>query len=408
MNLDLQNHLIPLSPVDCVFVGPGSYPIEFAFFYDSPISKSRHGAMLDLAWRKLSDECSVLKSRLALDQGRYVFSWTDGSVAKPISWHAFEGNVHPDRHPSPYSLVDPVTTAPGESLASLKITEGKDGTTIGFSLSHAVADGFTYFMILNALAAMMRETSKSGVAPIIATTPMNHVRQRLSAMASLAVHHNNDEHQDLGLRGFSVSNHRRDIPRTSIRYTQRHFTKKDLTALFQDFSDAPKRLSTNDMICAALWRDFARDFDQGSADRISLVAPFDFRRAYPDFPKNYAGNAVVLARVERERNGLINGDLTETALLIRDAVNSVNPAYVNHTINQLMSNQGTDQWAGLGYVHIVDPDAGLLITNLSRMSFASLDFGTGAPVYCRPLTPCQRAIVLLSDGADGIVAHIHF
>ena len=403
-----QHQITPLSPVDCIFVGPGSYPIEFAFFYDGPISKSRHGNALELAWQHLAQDCPILKSQLTLLDGRYVFSCMDTSMPKPISWHKCDGSVHPKSHQTPFELMDPVTTAPGESLATLKITEGDDGTTVGFSLSHAVADGFTYFMILNALAAIMREVLATGAVPKVSPISMNHERLRLTTNFSLASHDVKNASRNLNLPGFTVSSPRRDIPRTSIRYAQRHFTKSDLSAIYHDFSEAPKRLSTNDMICAALWREFARDFDLGSTQTISLVAPVDFRRIYHEFPRNYAGNAVVLARVDLERHRVVNGSLIEIAMLIRDAVSKVNENYVDRTIVHLMSDMGTDHYAGLGHVHIVDPDAGLLITNLSRMSFASLDFGTGAPSYCRPLTPCQRAIVLLSDGADGIMAHIHF
>lgn len=40
---------IPLSPIDHVFVGPGSYPIEFVFYYPGGLPKERFQTRLEAA-----------------------------------------------------------------------------------------------------------------------------------------------------------------------------------------------------------------------------------------------------------------------------------------------------------------------------------------------------------------------
>jgi hypothetical protein len=406
MNHQTLARFIPLSPIDCVFVGPGSYPIEFAFFYGRSLQKSLHGSLLDEAWQTLTDRCPILKARLTQRGDQFGLSWEDDQPPQPISWQKVEGDVHPEHHVTPYDLVEPVTTAIGQNLASLKISEGRDGTTLGFSLSHAVADGFTYFMMLQSLAAIMRQISNQEAPSAMLPLAISHDRSLISSLADLISDPAETSQAAPRLPGFSVAPERADIPRRSIRSVQRYFPKDQLQAMYQEFVDAPKRLSTNDMLCAALWREFARDFDPQAASSVSLVAPVDFRRLDRSFPRYYAGNAVVLARVDLEREQLLRGSLMDIALKVRAAVGAVDQLYIKDTIRHLASRMRPDAYAGLGQIHIVDPHAGLLITNLSRMSFASLDLGSGAPTYCRPLTPCKRAIVLLSDGADGIVAHI--
>ena len=387
---------LPLSPVDALFVGSGSYPIEFTFFYEKPFTIELFRARLNHAWREVAEHCPPLKSRLEIKGDRYVLAWRDFlSTAETITFKSVSFAVHPDRHPNPYELIDPVTTKPGEPLARLKITEGNDGTVLGFSLSHAVADGFTYFMILGAIA---RATN-----PITANDPitvMNHGRELLFDIARNA--------KSIAVLGLSQSDVRKDIDRHSIRYAKKHYSAERLRDLFQKFAGAPKKLSTNDMICAELWREFTLEFDGEECENLSLVAPVDCRRIYPDFPQNFVGNAVVLSRLDLSRDQVIGMPAGELAISIRQMVEQVNLDYVETSCAGLNSKLTNDEWAGLGDYHLVDPKSGLLITNLSRLPLASLDFGTGAPSYCRPLTPCSRTIVLLSDGSDGIVAHIHY
>lgn len=392
---DSSQKILGLSPMDCVFVGPGSYPIEFAFFYENVKISDDQLNNLEHAWQDVAMQCPVLRSHLARDEGRYVFSWNESSSkAQPISFVRTETNVHPDLHSNPYDLISPVTTKPTESLAKIKITEGIDGTTLGFSLSHAIADGFTYFMVLGAIARMANP--KTAREPMVT---MNHERHRLFEMTAIAT--------DQSILGLSKSDLRQDTSRSSIRYWKKHYSAKRLQELYQKFSDSPKRLSTNDMICAELWREFALEFDRDGREFLSLVAPVDYRRLYPEFPKNYAGNAVALSRLDLSRNDVVHMSPVELAQKIRLMVQQVDQRYVETTNAGLAANLGLDDWAGLGEYHIVDPTAGLLITNLSRLPLATLDFGAGAPTYCRPLTPCRRTIVLLSDGQDGIIAHIH-
>jgi hypothetical protein len=403
--------ILPLSPIDCVFVGPGSYPIEFVFFYEHQLTKVLHGTLIEKAWLTLGDRYPILKSRLVVYDGRYGLAWDHQSRLKPISWQTTEGAIHPNNHSSPYSLVDPVKTAANESLASLKISEGRDGTVLGFSLSHAVGDGFTYFLILSDLASLIRELMTTGTISPLPVTVMNYDRSILQTLvnednpvtdSSEIASRSNAE-----LSGFTISHMRTDIERTTIQHARREFPKTALTSLYEEFSGSPKRLSTNDMICSVLWRDYVRNFDDGPSRELSLVAPVDFRRIHRRLQRHYVGNAVVLARTDVDRCKILDASL-DTALLIRQSISEINETYIVTTLKHLASKIGEDPCAGLGNIHIVDPHAGLLITNLSRMSLSTLDLGMGPPAYCRPLTPCKRAIVLLSDGADGVIAHIQY
>ena len=91
-------------------------------------------------------------------------------------------------------------------------------------------------------------------------------------------------------------------------------------------------------------------------------------RILPDVPKNYAGNAIVLARVDRFRKALLAESPAETANAIRKAVKAVNPDYILRCVSPLTTRVSNDAYGGLGYLHIVDPKGGLLVTNISRMT----------------------------------------
>jgi Transferase family len=385
---------IPLSPIDHVFVGPGSYPIEFVFFYPGGLPKDHFQKRLEAAWNQVHTICPVLSSKLAIENNSYCFASVSADTSPPVSWHQVSGPVHPARHAAPYELVEPVITKPGELMARLKVTEGTDGAVLGFSLSHALADGSTYFMILGAIAQAVRD-------PGAALPAMDHRRQLLWDFAK------DSPYKTSPVVGFANTTQRQDFKRSEIKYSTREFPKEKLATMSAAFAESTKRLSLNDMICADIWRDFTMNLDSDRSEELSFVAPVDFRRLLPDFPKNYAGNGIVLARVDRSRKALLAESPSETANGIRQAVKDVNLDYILRCVSPLTTRVSPDTYGGLGNLHIVDPKGGLLITNLSRMSFATLDFGTGAPTYCRPLTPCRRLVVLMSDGQDGITAHIH-
>ncbi len=51
--------------------------------------------------------------------------------------------------------------------------------------------------------------------------------------------------------------------------------------------------------------------------------------------------------------------------------------------------------------HVIHPDRGLLVTNLSRLPVHEIEFDAGPPVRFAILTPAERGAVVLPAG-DGV------
>jgi hypothetical protein len=58
-------------------------------------------------------------------------------------------------------------------------------------------------------------------------------------------------------------------------------------------------------------------------------------------------------------------------------------------------------------IHVVPPQHGMLVTNISRLPMQSLDFGAGLPTALRTLSSTQRAAAILQaeDGVEHRVFH---
>jgi len=73
---------------------------------------------------------------------------------------------------------------------------------------------------------------------------------------------------------------------------------------------------------------------------------------------------------------------------------------VLHSLRQLEALRRAEGPEALSRLHVAHPEAGLLVTNLSRVPVARLDFGSGAPSDYRIMTPAPRtaAVLPLQDG----------
>ena len=380
---------VPLSPIDHLFIGTGSYPIEFAFFYPNGLSRRSLEDKMFRGWQRLAKSCPVLTAKLAFCDERFVLE--EGTMSDPPwEWQQSASSAHPHRVHHRYQLVNPVTSTQNQPLVKIKITEGSDGATLGFSVSHAIADGFTYFSLLTAWASASRGEQ---------IPTFDHRRDLVGELAQ--------GQADTGVIGFSKTEKRTDIARENIGYKHKIFSREELNELLTKEDNGQVRMSHNDVACALLWREHLTHFSP-SENEFSLVNPVDFRRIMPNFPTNYVGNAVVLSRTDLTRRQLLDQSVGDTARLIRSNLARVQTDYIQKTIANLASLLRKDARNGCNQIHIAHPRHGLLITNLSRLPLQGLDFGEGIPTTCLPLTPCTNTVVFTSDGSGGMEAHIQY
>jgi hypothetical protein len=85
----------------------------------------------------------------------------------------------------------------------------------------------------------------------------------------------------------------------------------------------------------------------------------------------------------------------------------VKPDYVSRSLQVLERLRRQEGLAVLEEIHVVPPQHGVLVTNISRLPMQSLDFGGGPPTAIRVLSSSQRAAAILpaEDGVEIRVFH---
>jgi len=374
----------PLSPIDHVFTGVAAYPLEFVFAYDGTIDAGR----LEDSLRRTLEAFPAVTSRLALRSGRYVLEpAADGCAFETrASAAAFAGAG------SHAEFVAPVETLEGQPLARVRLTQTPAGSVLGVALSHAVADGFSYFYFLASWSRVFR-----GQAPI---TPC-HDRARLDPPAGSRPGPLEPE----SLReasGLFLDETRTATRRDRLSWTGRCFPRAELRSLLAEAQAAcPLRLSHNDVIAAWLWREHVPSWAEPGESRAWLSCPVDVRRLLPGFPASYFGCAVALVNTSIERERLEGASLAVLARLVRDAVARVDAQAMARALAALDALRERQGLAALERLHVVHPRAGLLVTNLSRLPVREVAFDAGPPVAFEVLVPAERCAVVL-PAADGL------
>ena len=132
---------IPLSPIDHVFTGANSYPIEFVFVFEKYIDSVLLKSSLDETLKHFTP----LRSKLVkISDYSYGFQFCDDG-------YHFEETKSSDTFEDSNDLscfVNSVQSIEGEPLTKIKLTETPKGSVLGVSISHALVDGFSYFHFL--------------------------------------------------------------------------------------------------------------------------------------------------------------------------------------------------------------------------------------------------------------------
>ncbi|KAK4759925.1 hypothetical protein SAY87_023056 [Trapa incisa] len=158
--------------------------------------------------------------------------------------------------------------------------------------------------------------------------------------------------------------------------------------------------TTFDALAAHIWRSWVRALDVRPLDyELRLTFSVNARQKLLDPPlkEGFYGNAVCLACAVSKVSDLVNGDLSETTSLVRQARLGISEEYLRSTVDYVQVNRPTRLEFG----------GKLTITQWSRFPiYESADFGWGRPLYAGPIdiTPTPQVCVLLPEGdanADG-------
>ncbi len=377
-----------LSPVDHVFTGAGAYPINFLFFFESLIDEHKLKASLEKTLQFFSPVGSHLKKMsdetLEFDQN-FKFGW---NVQETLTAPDMSNLKDLQRYfKSAKSTV-------GENLLEVTLSHFQGRSALGVSLSHCVVDGYSYFMFLTSWSKAMRnldfhkpDLDRLKLVPL-EKAPFN-------------------EASVFEATGFAYSQQARPDDLNDIRWELIDYSEEDLKKLYSNTTaQSALRLSMNDVLCADLWKKLARKY-QKSGEELTLACAFDYRRVYPKIGPLYFGNAVRGASFKLSYDELMSSTNALIAEKIGGAVRSINEEKALASLQYLESLRNKKGLESMTHFHVADPQTGFLMTNLSRLPLLELDFGAGAPVDFRILTPARRTAVILplANGLRIQIAH---
>jgi len=379
---------IPLSPIDHIFTGVGSYPIEFVFVYKDFIDEKKLRDSLENTLTYFPPAASTLK----IEGEQYVFEPHEPGYSLKIATH----KINFDKTTKREVFLDPVSTKEGEILTRIQLTNTPGGSVLGVSISHAIVDGFSYFHFLSSWARVFNN---------LEIFPPSHERdllmrpiERLEQIGSKEI---------LEYAGLFYDRPRVEIKRDQLIWQTIHLSSAELKIkLTEAQQDCKSRLSFNDVIVATLWKKYMQEWSKTDEDHMTYIScPFDYRRLLKDFPKTYFGNAVALATTPLSYERLMKSSLGELSMLVRKNIGQVNEEYIDAGLNALVCLREEFGVASFENVHVAHPENGLLVTNLSRLPVNQIEFGAGPPVKYEILTPANRGAVILPD-TDGVQVRV--
>ena len=371
---------LSLLPIDYVFIGNGAYPIEFVFFFDYQIDNAKFKSALD----KVLDQFYLLKSKIkkvspleyqiqSVDDG-FVYECSDATATE------FSSN--------PYIYLNSVYTEENEPLVKIKMTQTAEGSALGISISHIVADGFSSFYFLSQLAKSYQ--GKEFFSPEIRGDWFFAHRRNVKNKITTA--------EIISMTGFSGPFPRNEMGRDKVVWEHIVISTAHINQMLKEVAtEFSGHLTRYDVVAAYLWKTYVPKWqDNKLPDKTYITIPLDIRRFSGLVSANYFGNGACLVVGEMEYEQFLNAGLSELAQCIRTAINNVDKAYIYNSFNVLEQYRREEGLEKMRELHVTHPFAGIMVTDLSRVKLESMDFGQGQPKRFMPVTPTQRGTILFS------------
>ena len=297
-----------------------------------------------------------------------------------------------------YKYINPVNTFDGEPLAKIRITHTPGGSVLGVSISHAIADGFSYFHFLSSWARSFQGKPFFPAAHQRSLLVSNQIKSQNILLTPENV---------LNEAGLFLKDKREVIKKEDLKWESQIFHIGELKeSLTREQENTETRLSFNDIITAQLSKIYLPKW-QVSGQKLPcyISCPVDFRRILDGFPKTYFGNAVSLATTEIELEELNSISLSDLAIRIRSNVKNIVKERIEKSISCLTTLRHQQNISIFENIHVMHPETGLLVTNLSRLPVPEIEFNAGTPTDYSILTQTVRGAVILPH-PDGFEARV--
>ncbi len=378
---------LPLTAVDHCFTGSHAYPLQWIFQFDCPQNSEKLGGALETVAHQYWPVMSQLRVSAPA-----TLQFEVSSQPPKLRLHKVNELPPIADLDATRELLPEVISEPGGSLFGASLYETPQKSFLAVCMSHAVADGYSFFMFMNAWACAAR-----GLATAAPLLDRGRLRSDL-ADASI----NTDE--CFAETGFYFSSEARCFSRHP-QWHIRHYTNEQLSLLMAEArAGTSSRFTHNDILAASLWRESGKGVDT-SCTEVSVSCPVDYRSHHSRLTMEYFGNAVRGAGVQMDCLQFQHATLGMLAEQIRAAVRGVSEETAESSLRFLELLRRSKGLGAMERLHVANPQSGLLVTNLSRFPLQQLDFGSGVPSDFSFLTPVPRGAVIL-PAADGVRVQI--
>jgi hypothetical protein len=300
---------------------------------------------------------------------------------------------------SDQEAVRRVRALDGEPLVSARLTQTPGGSVLAVSMSHALVDGFSFFLMMSKWAACTRgepiEAPPQTRQLNASETSVAAARPQLTQRMLL---------EESGLFWAKQRPHVHELP-VQERIQLSASAIADLLADSQ--RDVAGKLRQNDVLTAWLWRSYGTQWwaGQGNPD-VYVSCPVDMRRLLGQTNAALFGSTICFATASASYAELKDLPLGELALRVQSAVAKVFSAGVDKRVAPLEALRQQHGQKAMESVHLRHPRHGMLVTNMSRLPLAQLDFGSGAPVGVRLYVEIDSMAAVL-PAPDGVTLGIY-
>lgn len=372
---------IELSPIDRLFLGSDSYPIEMSFFFPCNLDGAALQAALDRlceSWAPLTGAVRIDGESAFIESAKHrltVVESTSMQLPTPDSTRGYE------------NLQTGIRTEVGEPLLKLRVLHGERFSWLTVALAHCLGDGYSYFLFLRNLSLVARGEPPMELrwdrAPLFARPDapafdgerpylLGEPRSRFSSAA----------------RTWQIDRFDRETARAKLAEAQ---------------AETAYRLSHHDWISAHCWK---RETAKTDVASLLFNTPVDFRRYFKDtLGGSFFGNAVYFATTRATRDEVQNSSLGALAARTRESVRKISDEAIAAQIAMFARDLAEHGVKGAERFNAFQAVSPVLVTNLSALPLGELRLGPQgeAPLSVRYVSTYPGLTVVLPS-QDGEIA----
>jgi acyl transferase domain-containing protein/aryl carrier-like protein len=356
---------VTLAPADFAFAGPGRLAMEVLYRFDQRLD----AAVLRRGLRAVAEDYFPVNASLERRGG------DDFVLREARDEPDFAEVVTPGRVPAEDDAdglarfrepFDP--TRRGARMARFRLHQLDRGSALVVQVSHAVADGYSFYLFLAAWAAACR--GEAHLVPDHSRHLLRTLARRLERRAA------RQARVAAAIDAFAVPPS--DADPTTRRVERLTLDPAALVAAARAAAGGipVEKLSENSVVTAHLWRHYAAALPAGD-EPLVLACPMNFRRGDGVVGPAFFGNASAPVFVRRTRDEVRAAGVPALAAALTEAVRGADErtlAAYHAAMDRVRRAGGPD---AVRRLRLADPWGGLVVTNVARFPLPPPDFGPG-------------------------------